>query len=100
MYWQWTNHNIKFEALIREVNDYSEVHPMSRNDKIRYVKRKLNHFEPQLNVIETRLAKFNQAYCEFTEIFDFQADKFDQFLIKDCNHFYDNQSNKYVEVMR
>ena len=46
MYWQWTNHNIKFDALIREVNDYSEVHPMSKNDKIRYVKRKLNHFEP------------------------------------------------------
>ena len=73
---------------------------MSKNDKIRYVKRKLNHFEPQLDVIKSRLAKFNPAFFEFTEIFDYNADLFDQFLIKDCNHFYDKQSNKYVEVMR
>ena len=82
MYWQWTNHNAKFEALIREVNDYSEVHPMSRNDKIRYVKRKLNYFEPQLDLIKARMEKFNPVFFEFTEYFDFLADIFDTFLIK------------------
>jgi hypothetical protein len=100
MYWQWTNHNIQFEVLLRDVKDYSEVSPMTRNEQIRYVKRKLNYFEPQVNVIQARLNKFNPVFFEFTEYFDFLADIFDTFLIKDCKHFWENQSNKYVEVMR
>jgi hypothetical protein len=100
MYWQWTNHNIEFEQLVQEVSDYSEVHPLSRTEKIRYVKRKLNYFEPQVDVIKARLQKFNPVYFEFTEQFDYYADKFDIFLILECKHFWDSSANKYVEVMR
>ena len=71
----------------------AEVNDMSRNEKIKYVQRKLKHYEPEANAIKARMDKFNPAYFEFTDYFDNLTDRFDLNLILNCTQFMDLSSN-------
>ena len=100
MYWQLSDHNIKLDKYVREADALGDMQEMSREQKIKYVQRKLKNFEPEANLIKMRMDKYNPAFFEFTEYIDYLTDKFDYHLIKDCPHFIDNSANQYVEVMR
>lgn len=44
--------------------------------------------------------KFNPAYFILTDYVDFLTDRFDAFLIEECDHFTQQSKNQFTEVMR
>lgn len=100
-YWELSDHNIKLEKYVREADAMGEINPdMGRDEKIKFVQRKLRNVEPEANAIQARMEKFNPAFFEFTDYFDNLTDRFDINLITNCNQFIDLSSNQYIEVMR
>jgi hypothetical protein len=71
---------------VREADAMGEINPdMGRDEKIKFVQRKLRNVEPEANAIQARMEKFNPAFFEFTDYFDNLTDRFDINLITNCN---------------
>jgi len=64
-------HEIEKKSLEDEARDYAHANRIKSREYIkRYVTKKLNHFEPMVEVINRRLLRFNPGFFEVTEIFD------------------------------
>jgi hypothetical protein len=62
---------IKKKTLEEEAKDYAYANRIRSKEYVkRYVTKKLNHFEPMVEVINNRLLRFNPGFFEVTEIFD------------------------------
>lgn len=107
-YQEMVEYDIRRKELEEDAQDYAEANGIRSKDYVkRYVSKKLNHYMPMVDVINSRMMRFNPAYFEITEIFDHLTDKFDLFVITGCLHFVgvknagvSGESNAYVEVMR
>lgn len=101
-------YDIRRKELAEDAKDYAEANGIRSKDYVkRYVNKKMNHFMPMVDVINSRMNRFNPAHFEITEVFDNLTDKFDLFVITGCLHFVgvknagvSGESNDYCEVMR
>ena len=55
--------------------------------------------KPEVQKYQNMINKFNPAYFEFSELFDFWWNKFDLFILN-CEHLKNDDNNQYCEVMR
>ena len=101
------NYNLELEKVTIEVNDMKIPKSLSNGQINRYIERRMNYFQPQVNIIKNRLNNYNPIYFETTEYFDHLSDSFDLYVITGCSHFIEiedaglsGESNVYVDIMR
>ena len=56
--------------------------------------------KPQIEQAKREVAKFNPAFFDLQELWDYFYNKFDLFCVQDAEHFVDDHNNAYLEVMR
>jgi hypothetical protein len=62
--------------------------------KLRYLTK------PLIEQTSKRVEKFDPSYFELTEFVDHYWNKFDLFVLRDCEHYIDDDRNPYMDVMR
>lgn len=71
-----------------------------KNDEYN-LKMKLKYLnKPLVETTLKRVQKFEVAYFELTELFDHYSNKFDLFVLRDCEHYFDDDRNPYLDVTR
>ena len=68
-------YDIQRKELEEDAKDYAEVNGIRSESFVRrYVEKKMNHFVPLVDIINSRILRFNPAYFEITDIFDNLSD--------------------------
>jgi len=62
--------------------------------KLRYLNK------PLVDQVSKRVQKFDFAYFEMTEWFDHFWNRFELFVLRDCEHYFEDDRNPYVDVTR
>lgn len=79
----------KFETSKKDKHDEYNL-----KTKLKYLNR------PLIEQTMRRVEKFDPVYFELTEIFDYYYNKFDLFVLRDCEHYFDDDRNPYLDVTR
>ena len=56
--------------------------------------------KPSIEYAEKRITNFNYAYFEYAELFDQYSDRFDVYLAKKCRHFFEDDNDEYIDLLR
>jgi hypothetical protein len=66
---------IQKKSLEDEARDYAHANKIRSREYVkRYVLKKLNHFEPMVEIVTKRILRFNPGFFEVSDIFDYLTD--------------------------
>jgi len=69
-------------------------------NQIIYKRKERTLTKPMLHVVKKRIQAFNPVHYEMSEYLDHQLNKFDLFILQDCEHFLEEDDNQYMDLCR